>query len=144
MDYTKILNVINSAITSSFLLEEKQGALSKQLNRIKKRISDNKIYLGIVGEFSTGKSTLINSLIGEDFFVTNAIQGTTTTITKLEYGKKIGLKIEFTSGKVLRYDRDKTKILKLFKPDVYENLSIYEKVKVCILDMFHSNTSDKG
>ena len=143
MDYTKILNVINSAITSSFLLEEKQDALSKQLNRIKKRISDNKIYLGIVGEFSTGKSTLINSLIGEDFFVTNAIQGTTTTITKLEYGKKIGLKIEFTSGKVLRYDRDKTKILKLFKPDVYENLSIYEKVKVCILDMFHSNTSDK-
>ena len=143
MDYTKILNVINSAITSSFLLEEKQGALSKQLDRIKKRINDNKIYLGIVGEFSTGKSTLINSLIGEDFFVTNAIQGTTTTITKLEYGKKIGLKIEFTSGKVLRYDRDKTKILKLFKPDVYENLSIYEKVKVCILDMFHSNTSDK-
>ena len=83
MDYTKILNVINSAITSSFLLEEKQGALSKQLNRIKKRISDNKIYLGIVGEFSTGKSTLINSLIGEDFFVTNATQRPTTTITTL-------------------------------------------------------------
>lgn len=143
MDYAKILNVINSAITSSSLSEEKQDALSKQLDRIKKRISDNKIYLGIVGEFSTGKSTLINSLIGEDFFVTNAIQGTTTTITKLEYGKKIGLKIEFTSGKALRYDRDKTRILKLFKPDVYENLSIYEKVKVRILDMYHSNTSDK-
>lgn len=100
MDYAKILNVINSAITSSFLSEEKRSSLSKQLNRIKKRISDKKIYLGIVGEFSTGKSTLINSLIGEDFFVTNAIQGTTTTITKLEYGKKIGLKIEFTSGKL--------------------------------------------
>ena len=68
MDYTKILNVISSAIASSFLSEEKQGSLSKQLERIKKRISDNKIYLGIVGEFSTGKSTLINSLIGEDFF----------------------------------------------------------------------------
>lgn len=143
MDYAKILNVINSAITSSFLSEEKQGSLSKQLDRIKKRINDNKIYLGIVGEFSTGKSTLINSLIGEDFFVTNAIQGTTTTITKLEYGKKIGLKIEFTSGKVLSYDSDKTEILKLFKPDVYEHLSLYEKIKMRILDMIHSNTSDK-
>ena len=143
MDYVKILNVINSAITSSFLSEEKQGTLSKQLDRIKKRISDNKIYLGIVGEFSAGKSTLINSLIGEDFFVTNAIQGTTTTITKLEYGKKIGLKIEFFSGKVLRYESDKTEILRLFKPDVYEHLSLYEKIKMRILDMFHSNISDK-
>lgn len=143
MDYTKILNVISSAIASSFLSEEKQGSLSKQLERIKKRISDNKIYLGIVGEFSTGKSTLINSLIGEDFFVTNAIQGTTTTITKLEYGKKIGLKIEYTSGEVLRYDSDKTEILKLYKPDVYEHLSFFEKMKMRTLDMFHSNYSDK-
>lgn len=143
MDYTKILNVISSAIASSFLSEEKQGSLSKQLERIKKRISDNKIYLGIVGEFSTGKSTLINSLIGEDFFVTNAIQGTTTTITKLEYGKKIGLKIEYTSGEVLRYDSDKTEILELYKPDVYEHLSFFEKMKMRTLDMFHSNNSDK-
>ena len=143
MDYTKILNVISSAIASSFLSEEKQGSLSKQLERIKKRISDNKIYLGIVGEFSTGKSTLINSLIGEDFFVTNAIQGTTTTITKLEYGKKIGLKIEYTSGEVLRYDSDKTEILKLYKPDVYEHLSFFEKMKMRTLDMFRSNNSDK-
>lgn len=143
MDYAKILNVINSAITSSFLSEEKQNSLSKQLNRIKKRISDKKIYLGIVGEFSTGKSTLINSLIGEDFFVTNAIQGTTTTITKLEYGKKIGLKIEFTSGKMLRYDSNKTEILKLYRPDVYEHLSFWEKMTMRTLDMLHSNTSDK-
>ena len=143
MDYAEILNVINSTITSSFLSEEKQDSLSKQLERIKKRIGDNKIYLAIVGEFSTGKSTLINSLIGEDFFVTNAIQGTTTTITKLEYGKKINLKIEFTSGKVLRYDSDKTEILKQYKPDVYEHLSLFKKIKMRILDMFHSNTSDK-
>lgn len=143
MDYSEMLNVINSAITSSFLSEEKQDSLSKQLERIKKRIGDNKIYLAIVGEFSTGKSTLINSLIGEDFFVTNAIQGTTTTITKLEYGKKINLKIEFTSGKVLRYDSDKTEILKQYKLDVYEHLSLFKKIKMRILDMFHSNTSDK-
>ena len=75
--------------------------------------------------------------------ITNAIQGTTTTITKLEYGKKIDLKIEFTSGKVLRYDSNKTEILKLFKPDVYEHSSLFEKMKMRTLDMFHSNNSDK-
>lgn len=143
MDYAKILSVIKSAITSSFLSEEKQGALINHLDRINKRIRDNKIYLGIVGEFSTGKSTLINSLIGEDFFVTNAIQGTTTTITKLEYGRKIGLKIEFTSGKVLKYESDKAEILKLYKPDVYKHMSFFEKMKMRTLDMFHSNYSDR-
>ncbi len=143
MDYANILSVINSAITSSFLSEEMQDSLSKQLNRIKKRISDNKIYLGIVGEFSTGKSTLINSLIGENFFVTNALQGTTTTITKLEYGKRISLKIEFTSGKVLRYDSNKVEILKLYKPDVYEHLSFWGKMKMRTLDMLHSNSFDR-
>ena len=43
MDYAKVLNIINSSITSSFLSEEKQGTLLKQLDRIKKRINDNKI-----------------------------------------------------------------------------------------------------
>lgn len=143
MDYNKILSVVNSAITSSFLSEEKQYSLSKQLDRIKKRISDNKIYLGIVGEFSTGKSTLINSLIGENFFVTNAIQGTTTTITKLEYGKKINLKIEFSTGNTLKYDSDKLKILKLYKPDIYEQLSLLKKIQIYLGDMLHLNKFDR-
>lgn len=143
MDYAKTLSVINSAITSSFLSEEKQGALSKQLDRLKKRISDNKIYLGIIGEFSTGKSTLINSLIGEDFFVTNAIQGTTTTITKLEYGKKINLKVEFCSGSTLKYNKNKKQILKLYQPSVYDNLSFFKKAEIRIRDFFHLNSSDK-
>lgn len=143
MDYAKILNVIDSAIMSSFLSEEKRSSLSKQLNRIKKRINDKKIYLGIVGEFATGKSTLINSLIGNDFFVTNALQGTTTTITTLEYGGKIGLKIEFTSGKMLRYDSNKTEILKLYKPDLYDHLSFWEKMTIRALDILHLNASDK-
>lgn len=143
MDYTQILRTIDSAITSSFLSEEKQGSLIKQLDKIKKRINDNKIYLGIVGEFSTGKSTLVNSLVGEDLFVTNAIQGTTTTITKLEYGKRVNLKIAFTSGKILKYDSDKTKILRLYKPDVYEHLSFFEKAKIRTFDLLHFNRSDK-
>ena len=76
MNYDNILKTLSNAIFTSFLPEDKLCYLNIQLNRIKKRIGDNKVYIGIVGEFSTGKSTLINSLIGADFFVTNAVQGT--------------------------------------------------------------------
>lgn len=91
MNYDQCLNSIKRIINTSYLSKEKKDALESQLNRIKKRISDSNIYLGIVGEFSSGKSTLINSLIGADFFVTNALQGTTTVITKLAYGDKVNL-----------------------------------------------------
>ena len=142
MNYAKVLSVINSVIASSFLSEEKRGMLTNHLNRILKRINDKKIYLGIVGEFSAGKSTLINALIDENFFVTNVIQGTTTTITKLEYGRKVNLKIELCSGKVLRYDCNKMEILKLYEPNFFSHLAFVDKMEMWILDKFHANRAD--
>ena len=44
---------------------------------------------------------------------------------------------------MLRYDSNKTEILKLYRPDVYEHLSFWEKMTMRTLDMLHSNTSDK-
>ncbi len=143
MDHTNTLNTLNAAITTSFLPEEKQAVLLKQLDRIRKRIDDDKIYLGLVGEFSTGKSTLINSLIGENLFVTNALQGTTTTITKLEYGSRANLKIEYTTGETLLYSRDKRSILKRYRPEVYNGLSVFAKMKMRLLDMLHKGRADE-
>lgn len=143
MDYTDVLNIIHSVINSSFLSDKKCSSLNKQFDRIKRRIGDNKIYLGIIGEFSTGKSTLINSFIGKDFFATNVLQGTTTTITKLEFGQKINLKIEFRSGNALHYHKDKAKILKLYQPDTYKQLSFLQKIRIFLGDFFHLNKADK-
>lgn len=142
-EYTDVFKIIESTISTSCLSEDKQEDLYRQLNRIRRRIKDPKIYLGLVGEFTSGKSTLINSLIGEKFLVMDSLQGTTTTITKLQYAKKIGLKVEFSSGKVLRYDRDKVEILRLFKPDVYDSLSNIRKIKLRFLDLFRANNPDK-
>jgi len=143
MNYDEAIDTLESVVGKSLLTEEVQQALLKQLTRIKNRISDDKIYLGIVGEFSSGKSTLINSLIGNDFFRTNSLQGTTTTITKLEYGNRVDLKIVFSKGGSLIYSRNKTKILKKYYPNEYDDFGIIKKIGIRVLDWFHLNKADK-
>ena len=97
MDYKTIIKSVGSVIDNLELPSDKKEVFVKSLQRIRKRTKDSNIYLGIVGEFSSGKSTLINALIGADFFVTNAIQGTTTVITKLTHSDTINLKLKYKS-----------------------------------------------
>lgn len=143
MNYDSTINAIESIVKQSLLTKDIQDILLGQLDVVKKRIRDSKLYLGIVGEFSSGKSTLINSFIGEDFFRTNSLQGTTTTITKLEYGEKINLRINLNSGKILLYNKDKLTILKKYTPEIYESFSGLKKSWIRILDLLHLNRYDK-
>jgi GTPase SAR1 family protein len=143
MDYNGTINIIESTIKDSLLAKATQETLISQLDTVKKRVNDNKLYLGIVGEFSSGKSTLVNSLIGADFFRTNALQGTTTTITKLEYGDRINLQIALKTGETLKYNRDKTAILNKYTPEIYNALSNLKKAWIKVLDVLHINRSDE-
>lgn len=144
MNFGEVTSTLDSVVKKSLLTENVQSSFSDQLTRIKRRISDDKIYIGIVGEFSSGKSTFINSLIGNDFFRTNSLQGTTTTITKLEYGNRVDLKIVFSNGRTLRYSKDKTKILKLYCPTEYEELDTLQKIGIRFCDLFHLCKADKS
>lgn len=127
MYYKTIIKSVGRVIDNLELPSDKKEVFVKSLQRIRERTKDSNIYLGIVGEFSSGKSTLINSLIEADFFITNAIQGTTTVITKLAYSDSIDLVLKFKSGRKLSYKRNKSKILKLYLPDEYDKLSGMKK-----------------
>ena len=143
MNYDQCINSIKRIINTSYLSIEKKNTLESQLNKIKKRISDPNIYLGIVGEFSSGKSTLINSLIGADFFVTNALQGTTTVITKLVYGNKVNLTLNYINGTQLTYSKNKRKLLERYLPNEYEQLPLLTKIIIRIKDFFNLNKQDE-
>lgn len=142
MNYDQCINSIETVINTSFLSQETRESLESRLDRIKKRIGDPNIYIGIVGEFSSGKSTLINSLIGADFFVTNALQGTTTVITKLAYGRKVNLTLNYADGKQLTYSKNKKKFLKRYLLDEYNKLSLLTKMVIHIKDFFNLNKQD--
>ncbi len=143
MNYQQYINAIKTVIDSSFLPTETRNSLNTQLDRIKKRTIDNNLYVGIVGEFSSGKSTLINSLIGADFFVTNAMQGTTTVTTKLSYGKKVNLTLNYVGGTKLTYSKDKRRFLKKYLPGEYEKLPLLKRMSIRIKDILNMNGKDE-
>lgn len=91
---------------------------------------DKNVYIGVIGEFASGKSTRINSLIGVDSFVTNAIQGTTTTPTFIQFGLSINLEIQYKNGKCLSYNAAQRKLLATYLSERYAMLSFW---KICIL-----------
>lgn len=59
--------------------------LSQQLQKIKKRCADPNLYLAVIGEFSSGKSTFINALLRDDLLKTSALVATAID-TKISYG----------------------------------------------------------
>lgn len=53
------------------------------------------------------------------------------------------MRITLRSGRILKYNKDKTTILKLYQPDIYEHLSFLEKIKIILGDVLHINFADK-
>ncbi len=66
------------------------------------RRNDVKLYLGVAGEFSSGKSTLINALLHKDVLKEDVLQGTTCAPTFICYGSQFDVEILFNDGRRLR------------------------------------------
>lgn len=64
---------------------ETKERLVSQLQLIHNKQKDKCLNLSVVGEFSTGKSSFINALLGENLLVSSVIQGTTVVNTVIEY-----------------------------------------------------------
>ena len=81
------------------------GPISSAISRLKKRSEDHRLYLGIVGEFSSGKSTLINAFLREDLLKTDILPATTCATTVLEYGPKVDALLNLQDGSVVRWSK---------------------------------------
>lgn len=143
MNYQVIIETIEKVIHNSNFTVEKRERYDKSLNKIRSRTKDSNIYLGVVGEFSSGKSTLINALIGADFFVTNAVQGTTTVVTKLAYSNNINLVLKYKNGQILSYKKDKSKLMELYLPMTYSGMSSIDKFIMKFKGVFGLNRYDE-
>lgn len=64
---------------------ETKKRLVSQLQFIHNKQKDKCLNLSVVGEFSTGKSSFINALLGENLLVSSVVQGTTIVNTVIEY-----------------------------------------------------------
>lgn len=75
----------------------KKRNLMQSLEQVKQRLQDRATYVAVVGEFSAGKSTFINALLGDDLLKTSALVSTSVA-TQIRPGDKlqvdVGLKHE--------------------------------------------------
>ena len=66
--------------------------LPQSFYKIKARAKDPILYVGLIGEFSSGKSTLVNAWLGDNVLKTDVLQATTAapTVVKAESEYQIG------------------------------------------------------
>lgn len=129
-------SVIQSVIQSLQELKAVRNfGFSGDLEHIRERIRDHTFKLAVVGEFSSGKSTFINSVIGRDL-LSHAVDETTAAITYIynvdESDERCGTcRIRFTDGReevladyacLSEYSTTKSSISVV---DVIQSISIY-------------------
>ena len=79
--------------------------LASSLGQIQQKLVDNRFYLVVLGQFKRGKSTFINSLIGDTLLPT-AIVPLTSIVTVLRYGEQQKVEVIFKDGTRKEIDRD--------------------------------------
>ena len=80
--------------------------IKEQLQLLTQKREDKRIYLGIIGEFSSGKSTFINALLGYDILKEDILPGTTCAPTLICYGEQFEVEIHSNSSNdVIRYTK---------------------------------------
>lgn len=137
------ISKIKKVLGNVSLPENKSADAKLKLQEIEMRNNDKHLYLGIVGEFSSGKSTLINALIGKDFFITDAWQGTTTIPTHIRYAANVDLIINYKDGQQQTYSGSKRSLLERFLPNVYNKLTSWQKITLGLKGLFSANNYDK-
>jgi len=82
--------------------EATKHRLEKQVSAIIAKQNDNLLNISVIGEFSTGKSSFINALVGYELLAVNVIQGTTVAITIIEYSEQFSITLTDFLGKSLK------------------------------------------
>ncbi len=80
------------------LQEDRRRELEQGLKRLEERLADPRAYLGVLGEFSSGKSTWINAILRQDLLAIDVLSATTSALTLIEHGPP-SMEVEYLDGK---------------------------------------------
>lgn len=73
-------------------------AIAIRFESLLKEKNDPRLVLGIVGEFSSGKSTLVNALLRADILETSVTQATTCALTFVHFRPQLSAEVVFKDG----------------------------------------------
>ena len=84
--------------------------LITKIGQVSKKLQSQRFRIAVVGEFSRGKSTLINALVGEEIQPVRAI-ACNRTITVLKHGLQKRIVCHYTNGRQDNISYDQYKVL---------------------------------
>lgn len=107
---TEHLDFVAGVIRRSELPPHVSQELLQRIERIRGRCNDPNLYMAVIGEFSSGKSTFINALLRDDLLKTDALV-TTAAATRLQHGDSLEAKVVFKKPRrhELKLDQDSKK-----------------------------------
>jgi GTPase Era involved in 16S rRNA processing len=94
------LSEVAQARLATVIRQGQTLARADLLNELADKLEKNEFVLAVVGEFSRGKSTLINALLGYPDLLPTSIEPTTAAITLISYGETPAASVVFTDGTV--------------------------------------------
>lgn len=105
-EYTNFMDSLEEIIREYEDRDEHLQIARQLLTQVKNRVCDETMYLGVIGAFSSGKSTFINSMIQKNLLPTDAVQGTTVSATILKKSDVNDLEVFYADGTVKKYSSD--------------------------------------
>lgn len=83
-----------------------RSEIQERVEQIRRRESDPHLYMAVVGEFSSGKSTFINALLRQELLPASVLP-TTAASTEFRYGPELDVTIIFkSSGRPFTYSKE--------------------------------------
>jgi GTP-binding protein EngB required for normal cell division len=79
--------------------------IEENLQEISEKLEGNRFHLVVLGQFKRGKSTFINSLLGDTVLPTSVIP-LTSIVTSLKHGEKEKIEVTFNDGRKSTISRD--------------------------------------
>ena len=123
-------------LSEQFLQAKDNQDLKKTCEEIRRKLVSRRLYLAVVGEFSSGKSTFINALIGRRL-LKEAVFPTTACATFIEHqGKELVVAVTFNDGKKYAAKADKMAEVNLYLNHRYqrEAIDIYQLIEFLTSD----------
>jgi predicted GTPase len=91
---------IRQVLRDVSMAEDRRAGLEAQLQRLEARSRRRVLYLAVIGEFNSGKSTFINALLRRRLLKSANI-ATTAMATEIRHGSRVSLRVRLTDGTTL-------------------------------------------
>jgi small GTP-binding protein len=99
LDFGAVRSAVLSSVETVVRIAEqrRENAAVEEIRETAAKLSENRFYLAVLGQFKRGKTTLINSLLGVEVLPV-AVAPLTSIITILSYGERPEATVHFLSG----------------------------------------------